>query len=87
VAGAKKVLVAMEHTTKDGEPKIKKACELPLTGKQCVDMIITDLCVFKVYKGQGLVLTEYAPGISIEEIHQKTACHFSVAGDVKVIAV
>lgn len=86
VAGAKKVLVAMEHVTKDGEPKIKKACELPLTGKLCVDMIITDLAVFKVYKGQGLVLSEYAPGVSIDEIQKKTACHFSVAGDVKVIA-
>lgn len=87
VAGARKVIVAMEHVTKDGEPKIKKACELPLTGKQCVDMIITDLAVFKVYKGQGLVLSEYAPGTSIDDIQKKTACHFSVASDVKVIAV
>lgn len=87
VAGAKKVIVAMEHVTKDGDPKILSACDLPLTGKQCVDMIITDLAVFKVYKGQGLVLIEQAPEVSVEEIHQKTLCHFSVAGNLTTIKV
>lgn len=87
VAGAKRVLVAMEHTTKNGEPKIKKSCDLPLTGKQCVNMIITDLAVFKVDKERGLVLTEYAPGESIESIHKKTACNFLVASDVREIRI
>ena len=87
VAGAKKVIVAMEHVTKDGEHKIRSACDLPLTGKACVDMIITDLAVFKVYKGQGLVLVEHASGVSPEEIQKKTGAHFSVAEKLLCINV
>lgn len=87
VAGAKRVIVAMEHVTKDGEHKIRSVCDLPLTGKACVDMIITDLAVFKVYKGQGLVLIEHAPGVTPEEIQQKTGAHFSVAAHLACIKV
>jgi 3-oxoacid CoA-transferase B subunit len=86
VAGAKKVLVAMEHVTKDGEHKILTNCTLPLTGKACVDMIITDLAVFLVNKGHELTLTEHAPGVSIDEIKEKTGCPFKVAGDLKVMS-
>lgn len=78
VAGAKKVIVAMEHTTKEGDFKILKNCSLPLTGKACIDMIVTDLAVFHVKRGQGLVLKEVAPGVSIEEIKAKTECPFEV---------
>lgn len=87
VAGAKKVIVAMEHVTKDGEHKILEHCSLPLTGKAVVDVIITDLAVFAVSKGVGLTLIEHAPHVSIEEIQAKTACPFEVAQTLKVISL
>jgi 3-oxoacid CoA-transferase B subunit len=83
VAGAKKVLVAMEHTTKDGQPKILAACDLPLTGQACIDMIITDMAVFQVKRGQGLTLLEYAPGLSVDYIREKTGASFDVADNLK----
>ncbi|KAJ3111484.1 Succinyl-CoA:3-ketoacid coenzyme A transferase 1, mitochondrial [Phlyctochytrium bullatum] len=74
-----KVVVTMEHTAKGGRPKILKACTLPLTGKQCIDMIITDLCVFEVDKKAGeLVLTELMPGVTVEEVKKSTGCEFRV---------
>jgi len=78
VSGVKRVVVLMEHNAKDGSPKIKTSCDLPLTGKQVVDLIITDLCVFKVDKGQGLTLIELNEGISLDEVKSKTGCAFSV---------
>jgi len=86
VAGAKKVIVAMEHITKEGEHKIVNDCALPLTGKSCVDMIVTDLAVFVVDKKNGLILREYAPGVTEDEIRTKTGCPFIVPEDVKSIA-
>ena len=79
VAGVKRVVVLMEHTAKDGSPKIKNQCDLPLTGQQVVDLIITDLCVFEVEKGKGLTLIELQEGVTVEEVKAKTGCDFAVA--------
>ena len=78
VSGVKRVVVLMEHNAKDGTPKIRTACELPLTGKQVVDLIITDLCVFKVNKGQGMLLIELNDGVTLDEVKAKTGCEFAV---------
>jgi len=78
VSGVKRVVVLMEHNAKDGTPKIRTECELPLTGKQVVDLIITDLCVFKVNKGQGLLLIELNDGVTLDEVKAKTGCEFDV---------
>ncbi|MGV6872975.1 3-oxoacid CoA-transferase subunit B [Pseudochelatococcus sp. B33] len=77
VAGVKRVVVVMEHTAK-GEPKILEACDLPLTGKGVVDLIITDLAVFEVDKN-GLKLIELADGVTLDEVKAGTAALFEVA--------
>jgi 3-oxoacid CoA-transferase B subunit len=78
VAGTPRIVVMMEHTDKAGRPKFVPACTLPLTGKNCVDVIITDLAIFERAdrKGSPFRLVEMAPGVSLEEIRQKTSAHF-----------
>jgi 3-oxoacid CoA-transferase subunit B len=71
VAGARRVIVAMEHTTKQGAPKILKKCTLPITGMGVVDLIITDMAVMRV-TSKGLVVEEIAPGVSIEDLQKAT---------------
>jgi 3-oxoacid CoA-transferase len=78
VSGVRRVVVLMEHTAKDGASKILKQCSLPLTGKGVVNLIITDLCVFEVVAGRGLVLIELHPGVTLEEVKSKTAATFVV---------
>ncbi|WP_310621481.1 CoA transferase subunit B [Flexibacterium corallicola] len=71
VAGVKRVVVVMDHTSKSGAPKLLKKCSLPLTGVRCVDRIITDLGVFDVVEG-GLQVIQLAPGVTLEEVKGKT---------------
>ncbi|KAF7408318.1 hypothetical protein HZH66_002855 [Vespula vulgaris] len=78
-----KVVVTMEHKTRDGRPKIVKNCTLPLTGEQCVDLIITDLAVFEVIRGESLKLIEVAANVDISDIVSSTGCEFSIADDLK----
>src|SRR2546426_8403843 len=79
VSGVKRVVVLMEHTSKDGSSKVLKRCTLPITGKGVVNLIITDMCVFEVEPGKGLVLKELHPGVKLEEVRAKTAAEFRVA--------
>jgi 3-oxoacid CoA-transferase subunit B len=77
VAGVKKIIVVMEHTSKNGDPKFIPACTLPLTGKDVVDMVITDLAVFQRPDHQSpFRLTEMAPGVTADEIAAKTTAHY-----------
>lgn len=76
VAGVKRIVVVMDHTSKTGSPKILPDCTLPLTGKACVDLIVTDLCVIACDK-PGLRLVELAPGITLDEVRAKTGSPFA----------
>lgn len=84
VAGARRVIVTMSHTSKEGESKVRKECTLPLTGRRCVDLIVTELCVFEV-TAEGLLLVERASDVSVDQIRAATEAHFRVADTVRVI--
>jgi 3-oxoacid CoA-transferase subunit B len=84
VAGARRVIVVMEHTNKNGQPKLVQRCTLPLTGKRVVHEVMTDLGYFKV-GADGLHLAEIAPGVSVAEIESKTGCAFTVADPLPTI--
>lgn len=78
VAGTPRVVVLTEHVTKSGDPKLKSECDLPLTGVNCVDRVITDLADFDIDEN-GLKLRKIAPGVTLDEIRAKTEASFSVA--------
>ena len=82
VAAARRVVVAMEHTTRNGEPKILKKCTLPLTGKKVVDTIVTELGYMRV-RPEGLVLEEIAPGVTVEEVQAATQAKLIVSPNLK----
>jgi 3-oxoacid CoA-transferase subunit B len=84
VAGAQRVIIAMEHTTKDGEPKIVKKCSLPLTGVGVVDLIVTEMGVIEV-SVEGLVLREVAAGITPEDLQRATEPPLRRAPDLKTM--
>jgi 3-oxoacid CoA-transferase len=84
VSGAKRVVVTMEHTSKDGTPKIVESCTLPLTGRRCVDLIVTDMAVIEVTRA-GLVLREVAPDTTAEAVVKATGTALTVPGDVRTM--
>lgn len=86
VAGAKRVIIAMEHTTKEGAPKIVKQCSLPLTGVGVVDLIVTELGVIEVAP-HGLILKEVAPGTSADDVQKATEPRLQIAPDLKTMAI
>jgi 3-oxoacid CoA-transferase subunit B len=84
VASARRVIVAMEHTTRTGEPKILKRCTLPLTGLKVVNTIVTELAVIQVTP-DGLVMEELAPGATVEQVRSATAANVAVSGALKAM--
>ncbi len=85
VAGARRVVVAMEHTTKQGTPKILKRCTLPITGLEVVDLIITEMGVIRVAP-EGLVLEEIAPDLTVDDVRNATEAALAVSPALKVMA-
>ena len=86
VAGVRRVIVTMEHVNKNGSAKLIPKCTLPLTGLRCVHMLITDLCVMEMDPDRHrFVLTEVAPGVTVEEVKAKTTAEFLVAANVREI--
>jgi len=84
VAGAKRVIVAMEHATKEGQPKILKKCSLPLTGVEVVDTIVTELCLLRV-TDRGLVVKELRADVALEDVQQITDARLLVEGEIKAM--
>lgn len=83
VAGARRVVVTMEHCAKGGASKVLKHCTLPLTGRACVDVLITDLAVFEVKRGVGLTLLELAPGVTEAQVRAATEAEYAVSPQLK----
>lgn len=86
VAGARRVVVVMTHTSRKGDAKLLKECTLPLTGVRCVNEILTDLAAFEV-TDNGLVLKELAPGVELDEIREKTEAAFTVSDDLRTMEI
>ncbi|MBL8087703.1 MAG: CoA transferase subunit B [Chthonomonas sp.] len=86
VAGVRRVVVVMEHTNKAGESKVLPKCTLPLTGKACVQLVITDLAVFEITDGV-MTLIQLAPDVSLEEVQSKTAASFAVSPTLHTLAL
>lgn len=84
VAGARRVVVAMEHTTREGSPKILKKCTLPLTGMKVVDTIVTEMAYIKVTP-KGLLLQELAPGVTAEEVQKVTEARLMISPELKTM--
>jgi 3-oxoacid CoA-transferase subunit B len=84
VAGARRVIVAMEHATKDGQPKILKKCTLPLTGVKVVDTIVTEMAYIRVTP-EGLLLEEIAPGLTVEDVQKATEAKLRVSSELKTM--
>ena len=84
VAGARRVIIAMEHTTREGQPKILKKCTLPLTGVRVVNTIVTDMAFIQVTP-QGLVLAETAPGLTADEVQRATEPKLIISPTLKVM--
>jgi 3-oxoacid CoA-transferase subunit B len=84
VAGARRVIIAMEHATKDGQPKILKKCTLPLTGVRVVDTIVTELAYIRVTP-EGLLLEEIAPGLTVENVQRATEAKLRVSPKLKTM--
>jgi 3-oxoacid CoA-transferase subunit B len=84
VASARRVIVAMEHTTREGAPKILKKCTLPLTGVKVVDTIVTEMAYIRVIR-DGLVLEEVAPGLTVEDVQRATEARLLVSEKLKVM--
>jgi 3-oxoacid CoA-transferase subunit B len=88
VAGVKKVVVMMEHTAKGGAPKLLPECTLPLTGRRCIHMIITDLCVLEMDQDRRRFrLAELAPGVSADEVKSKTSAEILIESEPKAMRV
>jgi 3-oxoacid CoA-transferase len=83
VSGVKKVVVMMDHNAKDGSPKVLEECDLPITGKGVVDLLVTDKGVFAVDAEKGLTLLEVSPFSSLDKIKSATGCAFAIAPDLK----
>jgi len=82
VSGARKVIVAMEHCTREGEPRLLERCNLPLTARSRVSMVVTELAVFVISHGE-FVLLETAPGVSVETVREKTGARFAVSDEFR----
>ena len=87
VAGARRVIVAMQHTSKDGASKLLKKCTLPLTGKQCIDRIVTDFGVLDVIRGKGFRLLEWAPDMTAHDVVKATDAPVEIAADARPMKV